>query len=119
MNTINRKHHTIDVEGKILGRVATEVAILLRGKNKVTFEPHVDNGDFVAIKNIEKIAVSGNKIEQKIYRTHSGYPGGLKETQMKKMMAEKPEEILKLAVWNMLPKNKLRAQFIKRLTFLK
>ena len=119
MNVIERKNHTIDAEGKILGRLATEVAQLLRGKGKVDFQPHIDNGDFVNITNVDKIVVTGKKMEQKIYYSHSEYPGGLKETQMKRLFEKNPEEVLKKAVWNMLPKNKLRAEFIKRLQFTK
>jgi len=117
--SITRKKHTIDAQGKILGRLASEVAVLLRGKYKVDFTPHVDNGDIVEIKNADKIKVTGNKMENKIYYHHSNYPGGLKETKLKKLFAENPEEVIKKAVWNMLPKNKLRAKVIKRLKFIK
>lgn len=117
MNKVNRQQHNIDATDKVLGRLATEIAILLRGKNKVDFEPHIDNGDFVTVANVDKIVVTGNKLEQKVYRRHSGYPGGLKEDQLKHLIVEDPAEVLKKAVWNMLPKNKLRDRFITRLKF--
>lgn len=116
---ITRKKHILDAEGRVLGRLASEIAILLRGKNKVDFAPHIDNGDIVEVKNADKIKVTGNKMENKIYYTHSNYPGGLKETKLKKLFNENPEEVLKKAVWNMLPKNKLRSRIIKRLKFIK
>lgn len=116
---IKREKHVIDASGQVLGRLASEIAILLRGKHKVNFVPHVDNGDMVEVKNVTEIKVTGKKMDQKIYYRHSEYPGGLKETKMSKMFSEKPEEVLRLAVWNMLPKNKLRAKAIKRLTFSK
>ena len=119
MNTETRQHHTIDAEGRVLGRLATEVAQLLRGKGKVDFQPHIDNGDFVNIKNVDKLVVTGKKMEQKIYYSHSEYPGGLKEVQMKRLFEKNPSEVLKKAVWNMLPKNKLRARYITRLKFVK
>ncbi|MGB0757647.1 MAG: 50S ribosomal protein L13 [Patescibacteria group bacterium] len=119
MKTIERQKHTIDAEGRVLGRLATEIATLLRGKQKVDFEPHIDGGDFVEVTNADKFVLTGKKLEQKVYYRHSEYPGGLKETPAQKLMEEKPEEMIKKAVWNMLPKNKLRAQAIKRLTFTK
>ena|SRR3989304_574785 len=114
-----RKTHTIDASGKVLGRLATHVAVLLRGKNKPDFAPHKDIGDIVIIKNAEKIKVTGKKAEQKIYYHHSGYLGGLKEVSFRKLMEEKPTEILREAVSGMLPKNRLRAKQIKRLRFTK
>lgn len=110
-----RKTHTIDATGKVLGRLASEIAILLRGKHKSDFAPHKDEGDFVKVKNIEKIKITGNKLEQKKYYRHSGYPGGLKEVPLKKVFKEDPAQVLKKAVWGMLPKNKLRKKQIKRL----
>lgn len=109
---IERKTHKIDAEGKVLGRLATEIATLLRGKGKVNFLPHIDNGDFVVVKNSDKIKTTGKKIEQKVYYSYSGYPGGLKSKKMKDISRA---EALKRAVWNMLPKNKLRKDMIKRL----
>ena len=111
------KKHEIDASGKILGRLATEIAGLLRGKHKVDFDYHIDNGDFVVIANAKKIKVTGNKLQQKLYRHHSGYPGGLKEMTMEKLFKKDPAEVLRRAVYNMLPKNKLRQHMIKRLTF--
>ena len=112
---MERKTHTIDVTNKVLGRVATEIAVLLRGKYRPDFVPYKDMGDFVVIKNINKIKVTGKKMEQKKYFRHTGYLGGLKEITMEKLIAKKPGEVLKKAVFGMLPKNKLRAQQIKRL----
>jgi large subunit ribosomal protein L13 len=110
-----RKTHIIDAKNKILGRLATEIAILLRGKHKPNFAPQKDIGDFVIVKNVDKIKVTGKKAEQKIYYRHSGYLGGLKKIPFKKLFAERPAEVLRKAVWGMLPKNKLRAKQIKRL----
>lgn len=115
----HRQTHKIDAEGRVLGRLATEIAILLRGKNKVNFEPQVDRGDVVELRNADKIKFTGNKPDTKIYYRHTNYPGGLKETKLSKLFAENPEEVIKKAVWNMLPKNKLRSRFIKRLKFIK
>ena len=109
------KTYTIDATNKILGRLATEIAILLRGKNKTDFAPNRDMGDFVVVKNVNKIKVTGKKFEKKIYYHHSGYLGGLKETPFKKLFEKDPGEVLKRAVFGMLPKNKLRAKQIKRL----
>jgi large subunit ribosomal protein L13 len=114
---MERKTHTIDAADKILGRLATEVAVLLRGKNKPDFAPYKDIGDFVVIKNVEKIRVTGNKMEQKKYYRHSGYLGGLKEIPLKTLFKERPAEVFRKAVFGMLPKNKLRARQIKRLNF--
>lgn len=112
-----RKTHTIDATNKVLGRLATQIATLLRGKHKPDFVPHKDMGDFVRVENIEKIRVTGKKMEQKKYYRHSGYMGGLKETPLKKLFEKDPAEVLKKAVWGMLPKNKLRNEQIKRLKF--
>ena len=114
---MERKTHTIDATGKVLGRLAAEIAVLLRGKNKTNFAPHKDIGDFVIVKNIGKIIISGQKIEQKKYYRHSGYPSGLKEISMKKVFEKNPSEVFKKAVFGMLPKNRLRAEQIKRLKF--
>jgi len=112
---MERKTHTIDATGKILGRLATEIAILLRGKHKLDFAPNKDIGDFVFVKNINKIRVSGKKFEDKIYYRHTGYLGGLKKRPFKRLFEKNPTEVLKKAVFGMLPKNKLRAKQIKRL----
>lgn len=113
---MQRNTHTIDAAGKVLGRLATEIAILLRGKNKPDFVLNKDMGDFVIVKNFDKIKFTGKKFEQKIYYHHTGYLGGLKETPLKKLFEKNPAEVLKKAVFGMLPKNKLRARQIKRLT---
>ncbi len=117
--TPERQWHLVDAEGKILGRLATEVALLLRGKGKVDFAPHIDGGDFVVVVNIDKIKVSGNKEEKKIYYHHTGYPGGIKEISYGKLFEKNPSAVLRKAVWGMLPKNKLRAHMIKRLKSFK
>lgn len=112
---MQRETHTIDATGKSLGRLAVEVAILLRGKQKPDFVLYKDMGDFVTVKNMEKVRITGKKLEQKIYRHHTGYPGSLKKTPMKVIFAKNPGEVLRRAVLGMLPKNKLRAKQIKRL----
>ncbi len=112
---MNKSTYTIDATGKVLGRLATEIAVLLRGKNKPDFRPNKDLGDSVIVKNIEKIRISGKKFEKKIYYRHSGYLGGLKETPLKKIWEKNPGEVLRKAVFGMLPKNKLRAKQIRRL----
>jgi large subunit ribosomal protein L13 len=112
---MKRNTHIINAVNKPLGRLAVEISKLLRGKNKVSFSPNKDEGDFVIVKNIEKIKITGDKLNKKIYYHHSGYPGGLKKIPMKKIFKENPEQILKKAVWGMLPGNKLRQQQIKRL----
>ncbi|MBD3359877.1 MAG: 50S ribosomal protein L13 [Candidatus Buchananbacteria bacterium] len=114
---IDRKNHQIDATDQAIGRLATQIAALLRGKHKPNYAPQVDNGDFVVVTNIDKVRFTGKKIEQKKYYRYSGYPGGLKTTKLKKIFNESPQEVLKKAVYNMLPKNKLRQHIIKRLTF--
>lgn len=115
MQVIERKKHTIDATDRPLGRLAVEIAVLLRGKQKPEFEAYKDVGDFVTVKNIANIQFTGKKPEQKIYYRHSGYLGGLKEKPLEKLFAERPEEVLRKAVWGMLPKNKLRTEQINRL----
>jgi large subunit ribosomal protein L13 len=110
-----RKWHLVDAEGKTLGRLATEIARLLRGKNKPQYTPHVDTGDFVVVVNAEKVVVTGKKAEQKVYRRHTGYPGGLKETSYEQMLERKPTEILRRAVKGMMPKTRLGRQQFKKL----
>lgn len=112
---MKRETHTIDAANKVLGRLATEIAVLLRGKHKPEFVPYKDIGDFVVIKNASQIRFTGKKMEKKIYYQHSGYLGGLKEISLKKLFEKDPAEVLKKAVWGMLPKNKLRPEQIKRL----
>ncbi len=104
---VERKWYVIDAEGKTLGRLASEIARVLRGKNKPQYTPHVDVGDFVVVVNAEKVVVTGKKAEQKVYRRHSGYPGGMKETSYGRMMERRPEEILRRAVYGMMPKTRL------------
>ena len=118
MEAIKRDNHIIDATDKVLGRLSTQVAVLLRGKNKVGFAPNKDIGDFVMIKNIDKMRVTGKKYDDKIYYRHSLYLGGLKEQTMKELVIKKGHsEVLRKAVMGMLPKNKLRAIQIKRLKF--
>ncbi len=114
---MQRETHTIDAAGKVLGRLATQIAILLRGKHKVNFVPYKDMGDFVIVKNIAQVKFTGKKMEKKIYYHHTGYLGGLKEVPLKKLFEKDPAKVLRKAVWRMLPKNKLRAKQIKRLKF--
>ena len=112
---MERKIYTIDASGKILGRLATEIVILLRGKDNPNFTPHSDTGAIVIVKNIKKIKISGKKFSQKKYYHHTGYLGGLKEVSFEKIFEEEPSKVLIKAVFGMLPKNKLRAKQIKRL----
>jgi large subunit ribosomal protein L13 len=105
----------VDAEGQTLGRLATQIADALRGKRKPTYTPHVDTGDFVVVVNAEKVAVTGRKAEQKVYRRHSGYPGGLKETSYEQLMERRPTEILRRAVKGMMPKNRLARQQLRKL----
>jgi large subunit ribosomal protein L13 len=114
-NEIERKWWIVDATGKTLGRLSTEIAQTLRGKNKPTFTPHVDTGDFVVVINSEKIKVKGNKADQKVYYRHTGYFGGIKETSYKEMLESHPERIITKAVEGMLPKNILSSQIIKKL----
>ena len=113
--TIERKWYVVDAAGYTLGRLASEVAKVLRGKNKPIFTPHMDCGDYVIIVNAEKIKVTGKKMDQKIYYHHSEYVGGRKETTLKEMMAKKPERVIELAVKGMLPKGPLGKSMIKKL----
>lgn len=112
---IDRKWYIVDAKGKILGRMATTIANKLRGKDKPIFSPHMDCGDFVIVINADKIKLTGNKLEDKKYYSHSGHPGALKEESAKHLLVRKPTKIVELAVSGMLPKNKLRAQFMKKL----
>lgn len=112
---VTRDWYLVDVDSKVLGRVATQIANVLRGKNKPTFTPSVDTGDFVIVVNAEKIALTGKKLSDKTYYSHSGYVGGLKEISAGKLLAKKPEDLLKKAVKGMLPKNKLARHMLKKL----
>lgn len=105
----------VDAAGKTLGRLATHVATRLRGKHRPTFTPHMDTGDFVIVINAAQIHVTGNKKQQKIYRRHSGWPGGLKEVPLQRMLERHPERVLELAIWGMLPKNRLGRKIIRKL----
>lgn len=113
---MKRETHIIDATGKVLGRLATEIIILLRGKHKPSFAPNKDMGDFVIVRNVGKIKITGKKIEQKKYFHHTGYIGHLKEIPLKTLYRKDPARVLQKAVLGMLPKNKLRAKMIKRLT---
>jgi large subunit ribosomal protein L13 len=111
---IEKKWHLIDASDKVLGRLAAEIATILRGKNKPLFTPHMDAGDYVVVVNAERVALTGNKLEKKTYYRHSGYVGGLKETTAKEMLEKRPENLIKFAVKGMLPKTSLgRRQLTK------
>jgi len=112
---IERKWWLIDADGKILGRLATEISVLLSGKGKATFAHFLDTGDFVVVINAEKVQVTGRKLEQKKYYHHTGYPGGIKEKTLNELMDTNPEEVLRKAVWGMIPKNKLGWKIYKKL----
>ena len=114
-STVERKWYVVDAEGKTLGRLASEVANVLRGKNKPTYTPHIDTGDYVIVVNAEKIKVTGKKMDQKIYYNHSDYVGGMRETTLREMMAKKPEKVIELAVKGMLPKGPLGRSMITKL----
>jgi len=115
LKDIERKWHLVDLKGKILGRQATKIAALLRGKNKPYFTPSLDCGDHVVVINVRKVRLTGKKEDQKVYRRYSGYPGGLKEISYRSMLEKRPNEVVRHAVRGMLPKNKLRSKMIKRL----
>lgn len=114
-STIERKWYVVDAAGHTLGRLTSEIAAILRGKNKPTFTPHIDTGDYVIVVNADKIKVTGKKMDQKIYYHHSDYVGGMKETTLKEMMDKKPENVITLAVKGMLPKGPLGRAMIKKL----
>ncbi|MBR5386978.1 MAG: 50S ribosomal protein L13 [Clostridiales bacterium] len=114
-SNIERQWLVIDAEGKTLGRLATEVARLLRGKHKPTYTPFADTGDYVIVVNASKMVLTGKKLDQKLYRHHSGFPGGMTEIDYKTMMEKKPEKVLELAVKGMLPKNSLGRQMFRKL----
>ena len=113
--TIERKWYVVDATDKTLGRLASEVAKVLRGKNKPIFTPHIDTGDYVIVVNAEKVQVTGKKLDQKVYYHHSDYVGGMKETTLREMMAKKPEKVIELAVKGMLPKGPLGREMYKKL----
>lgn len=114
-STIERKWYVVDAEGQTLGRLASEVASVLRGKNKPTFTPHIDTGDYVIVINAEKAVVTGKKMDDKIYYSHSEYVGGMKEVSLRELMAKKPTEAFRLAVKGMLPKGPLGNQMLTKL----
>lgn len=116
---IQRQWFVVDAKGQVLGRLATQVAHVLTGKHKPGYVPFLDTGDFVIIVNAGEVTITGKKQEQKMYRRHTGYPGGLKETQMKKVFDQHPETVIKEAVWGMMPKTKLGRAMIKKLKVYK
>lgn len=112
---IDQKWHLVDAEGQTLGRLATRIATLLRGKNKPYFTPHMDTGDFVVVINADKVHVTGKKNQQKVYTRHTGYPGGLRQTTLENLRRTQPEKIITNAVWGMLPHNSLGRKLLKKL----
>ncbi|MCS7221624.1 MAG: 50S ribosomal protein L13 [Anaerolineae bacterium] len=112
---IRREWYVVDATGKTLGRLASEIAKILRGKHKPIYTPHVDCGDFVIVVNADKVRVTGRKLDEKMYYRHSGYPGGLKSFSLREMLARRPERVIELAVRGMLPKNRLGRRMIKKL----
>lgn len=111
----NRRWYHVDASGKVLGRLATRLAVVLMGKDRPEYTPHVDTGAYVVVTNAEKVRLTGKKLTQKVYRRYSGYPGGLKETPVQKMLQKRPERVIREAVRRMLPKNKLGAQMLRKL----
>ena len=112
---IDKAWHVVDATGQTLGRLSTEVAAILRGKHKPTYSPHLDMGDFVVVVNAEKVRVTGNKLQDKVYYRHTGYMGGLKETTLSDMLARKPGRVLELAVRGMLPRNRLSRHLLRHM----
>lgn len=115
VNEIQKKWFVVDASGKVLGRLATQLATRLRGKHRPDFTPHLDTGDFIIVINAEKVKLTGNKMDQKMYHRHSGYLGGLKSVNARTMLEKKPEDVIRLAVKRMMPKNKLARQQMKKL----
>ncbi len=113
--SIEKRWYLVDAEGKTLGRVASRIARILRGKHKPVYTPGMDTGDFVIVVNAEKIRVTGKKLSDKVYYSHSGYPGGIKAITLEKLLAEKPEEAIRKAVWGMLPRGRLGRRMFKKL----
>ena len=111
----NHQWYLVNAEGKVLGRLSTGLARMLRGKDKPTYTPHVDTGDFVVVVNAGKVTLTGKKMKNKIYYHHTGYPGGIKETTAEKLLAKKPTEMIRMAVKGMLPKNSLGRQMLRKL----
>ncbi len=115
VNEIQKKWFVVDASGKVLGRLATQLATRLRGKHRPDFTPHLDTGEFIIVINAEKVKLTGRKLDQKMYHRHSGYLGGLKSVNARTMLAKKPEDVIMLAVKRMMPKNKLARQQLKKL----
>ncbi len=113
--TVNRDWYLVDAQDKVLGRLATEVALRLRGKHKPEYTPHVDTGDYIVVVNADKVAVTGNKFEDKLYHHHTGFPGGIKTATFREMIEKHPTRVIEKAVKGMLPKNKLGRAMIKKL----
>ncbi|MBT7553393.1 50S ribosomal protein L13 [bacterium] len=112
---MERTTHQIDATDKVLGRLASELAVLLQGKNKATYQPHTDCGDIVEVSNVAKVKITGNKLNTKVYYRNTGYPSGIRTTKLSDLMANDPGEALRKTIYNMLPKNKLRPNMLKRL----
>ncbi|MGZ3525584.1 MAG: 50S ribosomal protein L13 [Thermodesulfobacteriota bacterium] len=112
---LDRKWYLVNAEGKVLGRLSTELVKVLKGKNKPTYTPHMDTGDFVVVVNAGKVTLTGKKMKDKIYYHHTGYPGGIKEMNAEKLLAKKPTEMIRMAVKGMLPKNSLGRQMLRKL----
>lgn len=113
---MNRQYHLFDAQGKVLGRLATEIAKVLSGRNKIDYVPHIDGGDFVMVMNMDKIKVTGQKMDDKIYHKFSGYPGGISSIALKDLLKKDPQKVMQNAVYGMLPKNKLRDKMMLRLS---
>ena len=113
---MERELHKIDATDRIAGRLASEIAVLLQGKNKVNYQSNTDRGDLVEVTNVAKMKFSGKKLDTKVYYRHTGYPGGIRTTKLKDLMEKNPAEALRKTLYNMLPKNKLRAKMLKRLS---
>lgn len=114
-DSIERKWFVVDAKGKTLGRLASHVAAILKGKHKPIYSPHMDTGDFVIVVNASEVELTGKKKQQKVYRRHSGYPGGLKEVSFERMIKEKPQKVIYEAVWGMIPHNRLGRKMITKL----
>jgi len=114
-SSIEHQWHVVDATDKVLGRLASQIAQVLKGKHRPTYAPHMDMGDHIVVVNVEKIRVTGSKADKKVYHRHTGYPGGLRTTSFERMMEDHPDRILKKAVWGMLPNNRLGRQLLKKL----
>ena len=112
---VQKRWYVVDAEGKVLGRLASKIAAVLRGKHKPYFSPHLDTGDYVIVVNADKVRVTGRKLEQKIYRHHTGYPGGLREVPLEELLRKHPERVIERAVWGMLPHNRLGRKLLRKL----